>query len=570
MKNKTSRASRGDAQFYINRLNKHNILDKMILAAIIAIVFLFVLYPLLCIVKESMTGDGGFSLAAYESIFDKNLHLLKNSVFVALLSAVLSTALAVAAAFSVRFSYKRLGRALMGILLISMVSPPFISSLAYIQLFGRNGLISKGLLGLSLNPYGWVGVVIMQSLFFTSLNALLLIGMLERIDLSLLQASADLGATRGRTLYKVVLPLISPSLLICFLLSFIRSMADFGTPIVIGGRFETVATEIYMQIIGYSDLSKSSALNVLLLIPALAGFVLYRYLMRKNDKIFAGNNNKATGAEEDFRMKGISAAIIYLSAAVFFVTMILVYGSIFLNSFTKNMRGTLKFTTEYLEALFERNMDTFIRSVVYALIVAFVGTFIGILLSYYVERRRIRFGNFVDFVVTMPYMLPGSCFGIGYILAFNHEPLKLTGTALIVIANMIFKQMSITTKAVTASLAQISLNIDDAARDLGASKLRVFKDILLPNLKPAFATGFVNNFTSAMITAGSVIFLITPGQKIAVFTLFDSINTGKYGEASMISTFIILITVVINVIFYIGFSGERGKKKHVFGTKKSK
>ena len=271
--------------------------------------------------------------------------------------------------------------------------------------------------------------------------------MLERIDLSLLQASADLGATRGKTLYQVVLPLIRPSLLICFLMSFIRSMADFGTPIVIGGRFETVATEIYMQIIGYSNLQKSSALNVLLLIPAVVGFALYRYLMRKNDKIFAGNNNKASGAEEDFRLKGVSAVVIYGSSAIFFVTMILEYGSIFLNSFTKNMRGTLKFTTDYLHALLERNMDTFIRSIVYALIVALVGTFIGIFLSYYIERRRIRFGNFLDFIVTMPYMLPGSCFGIGYILAFNHEPLKLTGTALIVIANMIFKQMSITTKA---------------------------------------------------------------------------------------------------------------------------
>ena len=88
------------------------------------------------------------------------------------------------------------------------------------------------------------------------------------------------------------------------------------------------------------------------------------------------------------------------------------------------------------------------------------------------------------------------------------------------IINMIFKQLSITTKAVTASLTQISTNIDNAARDLGANKLLVFKDILLPNLKQAFATGFINNFTSAMTTAGAVIFLITPGKKIAVFTLF--------------------------------------------------
>ena len=563
MENKKSWASQSGARFY-------DILDKIILIILVGIVFLFILYPLLCIIKQSVLGEEGFSLAAYESIFGKNMSLLKNSVFVAILSALLSTVLSIAVAFSVRFTYRKLKGILMGILLISMVSPPFIASLAYIQLFGRNGLISKGLLGLSLNPYGWVGVVIMQSLFFTSLNALILIGMLERIDLSLLQASADLGATRGKTLCKVVLPLIRPSLLICFLLSFIHSMADFGTPIVIGGRFETVATEIYMQIIAYSNLQKSSALNVLLLIPAVVGFALYRYLMRKNDKIFAGNNNKASGAEEDFKLKGISGIVVYATSALFFVTMILEYGSIFLNSFSKNMRGTLKFTTDYLNALLERNMDTFIRSIVYALIVALVGTFIGMFLSYYIERRRIRFGNFLDFIVTMPYMLPGSCFGIGYILAFNHEPLKLTGTALIVIANMIFKQMSITTKAVTASLAQINLNMDDAARDLGANKLRVFWDVLFPNLKPAFVTGFVNNFTSAMITAGSVIFLITPGHKIAVFTLLDSINTGKYGEASMIATFIILITVLINVVFYVGFSGERGRKKRVSGIEKSK
>lgn len=189
-------------------------------------------------------------------------------------------------------------------------------------------------------------------------------------------------------------------------------------------------------------------------------------------------------------------------------------------------------------------MDTFIRSVEYALIVAIVGSMIGILLSYYIERRKIKFGGVLDFIITLPYMLPGSCFGIGYILAFNHEPLKLTGTAVIVILNMIYKQMSITTKASASSLLQISTELDAAARDLGANKFLVMKDVILPNVKQAFATGFINNFTSAMVTAGAVIFLVTPGQKIAVFTLFDCINTGRYGEASMIATFIIVITII--------------------------
>ena len=166
-------------------------------------------------------------------------------------------------------------------------------------------------------------------------------------------------------------------------------------------------------------------------------------------------------------------------------------------------------------------------------------------------------------------MLPGSCFGIGYILAFNHEPLKLTGTALIVILNMIYKQMSITTKAASSSLMQISTELDMAARDLGARRFQVMKDVIMPNLRQAFATGFINNFTSAMVTAGAVIFLITPSQKIAVFTLFDCINTGKYAEGSMIASFIIVITISVNLLFSFIVT-RKGRKKRVFRTEKRK
>lgn len=566
MKNKEPGKKRAsfkyDAHFY-------NILDYFILAVLIAGVLLFILYPLLCMIKQSFVGDAGFTTEVYQSIFSEHMKLVKNSTFVGLLTALFSTVLGLFVAISVWVAGNKAGKILESILLISMVSPPFVSSLAYIQLFGRNGLITKRMLGLSINPYGWVGVVVMQTMFFASLNALMIIGMLRKVDMSLVRASADLGASSGYTLWRIVVPLLRPILLSCFLLSFIRSVSDYGTPVVIGGRFETVSTEIYMQVIGFSRLDKSAALNVLILIPAVLVFAAYRYLMKKNERLISGNSNKTMESGDSYRVKGLSALLVWFGAAVFYVMMALVYGSIFLNSFTKNMRGKLKFTTEYLDALLERNMDTFIRSVEYALVVAIVGSLIGILLSYYIDRRKIRFGGLLDFIITMPYMLPGSCFGIGYILAFNHEPLKLTGTALIVILNMIYKQMSITTKAASSSLMQISTELDMAARDLGARRFQVMKDVVMPNLRQAFATGFINNFTSAMVTAGAVIFLITPGQKIAVFTLFDCINTGKYAEGSMIASFIIMITISVNLLFSFIVT-RKGRKKRVFRTEKRK
>lgn len=136
--------------------------------------------------------------------------------------------------------------------------------------------------------------------------------------MSLVRASFDLGASSGYTLWRIVVPLLKPVLLSCFLLSFIRSIADFGTPVVIGGRFETVSTEIYMQVIGYSRLDKSAALNVLLLIPTILVFILYRYLMQKNEKVISGNSNKTVEAGDTFRVRGLSAVIVWLGAGYLF------------------------------------------------------------------------------------------------------------------------------------------------------------------------------------------------------------------------------------------------------------
>lgn len=534
----------------------YNGLDFAILAVLLGAVAVFILYPLLCIVKNSLWIDGAFTLREYSSLFLKNGRLLRNSLFVALLSASGAMVLATAVALKVHFTGKKMKGLLMGLLLMTMVSPPFVSALAYIQLFGRRGLITHRLLGLSMNPYGWGGIVAMQSLSFVPLNALLLIGVLSKVDQNLIHASRDLGADPSNTLWRVILPLIRPAMLVCFLLSFIRSLSDFGTPMIIGGRFNVLAPEIYLQIIGYSNLPRASAMNMVILIPALIIFVFYRMLMRSS--MFMASDGKAGEPQAGFRLKGLANLVLIALSALFYGMMLLQYGSIFLGAFTKSIRGNLRFSLEHFEQLRMYNSSTLVRSVVYALIVAVAGTIFGMLLSYYIERRRIPLRNLTDFVATLPYMLPGTCFGIGYILAFNHPPLKLTGTAAIVILNMIFKQLPTITKTTSAALSQISVSMEQAARDLGAQKFHVIKDIVFPNLKNAFLVGFINNFTSAMTTVGAVIFLIHPGKKIAVFALFDAVNSGEYGLASLIAAFIIAVTLLVN----LGLTGimTRGRR----------
>lgn len=528
------------------------IADRLILLLLLGAVCLFILWPMLCILLRSLgDGEGGFSLAAYAEVWQRYRGNLWNSIFVGVLSSLLCTLFSTAAAVFIATRKGWVKIACMALLLITMVSPPFVSSLAYIQLYGRRGWITYRLLGLTWDPYNCWGVIWMQSISFVPLNALLLIGILTKLDTGSLQAARDLGAKPAAILLDIVLPLMGPGILVSLLLSFVRSLADYGTPVIIGGRFSTIASEIYLQLVGYSDLEKSSAMNMFLLLPAIAAFFLYRYLMGRSDKLSEGSRARQGRLELSLSRCGAVGIIIIAVSLLFFLMMILQYGCIFLSGFLKSTKGVYSFTLRNWEELWRLDTTTMVRSVVYALIVSLVGTLFAMLFAYYMERRKVPFHSFFDCLATLPYMLPGTCFGIGYILAFNHEPLKLTGTAVIVLANMLFKQLPTATKICSASLTQVPLSLEHSARDLGGGQLAVLRDVILPSLRSAFLSCFVYNFSSSMTTAGAIIFLINPGKKLAVFKLFDAVYTGDYAVASLIASVIIVIVLAVEGLAYL-------------------
>src|SRR5690606_5676070 len=104
----------------------------------------------------------------------------------------------------------------------TMISPPFLSFLAYIMLFGRRGFITHDILGLTLNTYGWQGIVLMQSLSSSSMNAFILTGIINRIDKDIIKSSLDLGANTSYTIRKIILPMMKPGILNVALLTFVR------------------------------------------------------------------------------------------------------------------------------------------------------------------------------------------------------------------------------------------------------------------------------------------------------------------------------------------------------------
>lgn len=519
------------------------VLFSLFIMLLILPILLFIVYPIFLLFWKAFQVENPgqyFQEIAlrYKTAF---FHSIESSFY----SAVISTVLAFFLSYGIRSTGKWQKRIALVLLSMSMVSPPFISSLSFITLYGRRGLITYRLLGLSFDPYHKWGVILMQSIHFACMNTLFFTNALEDFDGKLYDNGRDLGANAFFVLKDILLPLLSPAILASFFLSFLRGLSDFGTPIIIGGRYSTLATEIYLQIIGFSDFSKAAAMNILLLLPAFLSFLLYRMSMKRADE-----RNKEQKGKTGLRLDSKHWMNIPIQFLLFFFLLfqLLQYASIFLYGFLRFNKKQIFFTWENMGSLFQYNLSTMGLSLLLAFAASVVGSFFAFLLAYLMERKMKRGKKLLDFALSLPYLLPGTCFGLAYILAFNKAPLKLTGTVWIMLFSLLFRQMPLGSRLASTALSQSPKNLELAARDLGAKPSLVFFQIVLPGILPSFFSSVYLQFSQGLTTAGAIIFLISAKYKVLVYTLFDAINRGDYAVASLISGIMILLSLAFSFL----------------------
>ena len=544
------------------------IADGLLLGAVLLGVALFILYPICSVVATSFFSGGVFTLDHYRDILSRgNLKLIQNSLWVAALSSALTTALAFCIALFAFASGSRVRTFVQNSLLLTMISPSFVSALAFITLFGRRGLITYGLLGLSLNPYGWQGIVILQTVSNVSFAALLLLTAFDTLDVRQIMASRDLGAGPSGTLLHVILPSVRSGILSVLFILFTMSLADFGTPIVIGGRYKVLATEAYLQVISTPNLGKASAISVLMVPSAVVAFYFYRKSLGKTGVTASSSVRSLSSSGYQLRFSRPIRALLFGATALFFVVMALKYGTILLSAVSNTSSGSIRFTLKYIEDLPRSQWSSFWRSIRYSAAAGAAASLLGILLSYYTHRRGLPGMKAVEFCASLPYIIPGTFFGLGYVAAFTHGPIALRGTAAIIIFNYVFRQVSVASKAANAAFTAIEEKQESAARDLGAGHAHIFFGILLPQLLPTFLTCFITVFTSSMTAVGAIVFLISPGKTMASTELFSSISNGRYGAGAVQAVCIIGVTMAVNLMAMSLLNHyhrvQKGEKGHV-------
>lgn len=538
----------------------------LILFALLAVgVLIFVLWPTVAILKESLYPDGHFSLMYYQDLIEKNRRLIGNSLFLGFWTTLFAVFMGLCCALYVTYTNYRGKKTVLAVLMMTLISPPFMSSLSYIMLFGRRGLISWKLLGLHWNPYGPHGIILMESIGLASIAAFLIMAVLKGTDRDLERASLDLGAGRLATMLNVTFPLARPGIVTAGLIVFVRSLSDFGTPIFIGGSYNVLATHAYTTAVGSYDLPKAAAISTLLLVPALIAFLIYRRLMAKNSLF----SIKPGGQEiSESRLPPMVGAVVCTVVWGYVIFEIVKYGTILSGAFVKTWGVDFSFTGRHLEALKLAKMGSLFRSLKYAVITAVAAGLMGVLMARYLGRAKGIFARTIDFVADLPFILPGPFFGISYLLAFNWMPEAVLASGFLIVTNCVYRQLSLGIKSGISVMGQINPELEDAVRDQGGSSFFALKDVTIPLMTPAFAISFINTFTFTMTTVGGIIFLITPYTKVMTAEMFEAIQSGNIGASSAMASVIVVVTMTVNLIFSrLVLGGKKREAQNVSSAK---
>ncbi|MBP2241787.1 iron(III) transport system permease protein [Cytobacillus eiseniae] len=544
---------------------------------------LFLLIPLLAVFLISFTNEpvniiGSFTdpailsssieklkainLDNYRQIFSNAGYLdsLKNSLSLALVVMVLVILICIPLAYGIARTNMPFKKTISALCTIPLIIPTFISAYAFIIMFGRAGWVTHfyellGGDGMLINPYSMTGIVLVQVFFFFPYALWPLVAAFKISDVTLEEASLNLGAKNWFTFIFVTFPLAIPGIISSALLIFTVSFSDFGTPIVLAPKdLNLMVVEAYREISGFFNWGGAAILTVIMIIVA-AFFFWLQHILTKGK-----NYGSVSGKPKQQKMVTNKVLTRSLSVYSFLIVLVplLALLSVLLQSVATTWGKDLLpsgYTLKHYQTIFSTSLGNIQNSVILAIGALVLSVIIAIFVSYFVVRQN---SAKMDFMTSIPLVVPGIAFGIALIQTFNVAPLQLTGTAILLIIAYTIRRLPYMVRSTMGAMRAIKQDIEEAAINLGATPLTAAITVIGPLLLPGIAAGSVLVFITVIKETSISILLAPPEWAPMSLAIFQNILRAEYYSAAAMSVILVALVLVLQ-----GLANYIGKKQRL-------
>ena len=535
-----------------------------VVTLVITLIFaLFLIYPLFSLLLSSFKDPltGSWSMTNFHRFFSRKYYYqgLIHSFQVTSCVTVLAIVIGVPMAYFMTF-YKVKFKALVEVLIIiSMLSPPFIGAYSWVLLCGRSGVVTtffREVLHINLPTiYVYSVILLVFNLKLYPFIFLYVSGALKKIDVALSEAAESLGCSTFKKVYTIIMPLILPTLMSGALLVFMNAMADFGTPMLIGEGYNVMPVLIYSEFVGEMGGSANfaAAMATIMIVITIALFLGQKYIVNK--KSFVMSSIRPVQPVELKGAKGkLMHAFIYAVVFLSIIPQITVIYTSFLK--TRGSMFVREFSFESYQAVFSRMGNAILNTYMYGLIAIVIIIFMGMFIAYISTRQKNFLTGVIDTITMFPYIIPGSVIGITLLLAFNSKPLLLSGTAAILVISFVIRRMPYTLRSSAAILYQISPSLEEASISLGCSPVKTFFKVTAVMMLPGVLSGAILSWITVINELSSSVILYTGTTRTMSVTIYTEVIRASYGTAAALST-ILTVTTVISLLIFFKATGGR-------------
>lgn len=557
--------------------------------ALMAAMLYFVVAPLFIMVRTTLTWQpqdarlttgvvpGAFTTFHYERVFSSEISNsmlwtpLKNTLIVAISVSALALAIGTVLAWLVVRTDLPGRRFMSSLLIIPYMLPSWTIALAWVVVFknerigGTLGFLqaATGIIPPDWLSYGPLPIVLTLAMHYYAFAFLLVSGALNTLDARLEESGEVLGARRWQVLRHITVPLILPSILSAFILTFSRSLGSFGTPAFLGNpvRYYMLSTTLFNNIQSRLQADGFVLCLVLIAISIVTVYVNQRAIgVRKSFVTIAGKGFTSTPVRLGALRKPILLLVcLFLVIVVFAPLLLLVYQTFMLHPNNYSLSNlTLHFWTGVGDMRIADGIEGILRSpdlwrstlnsVLLAVTTAGITALLGILLGYAVVKGRgTLLSRLVEQIAFLPFLMPSIAFGAIYLGMFARPigPIPaLYGTFWLLLVVSVAKNLPYSSRSGTAAMMQVGGELEDAALVAGSSWFGRFRQVILPLCTSGLVSGFLLTFITSMRELSLIILLVTPVTRTLPTLTFRYAEQGYHQPGDAITVVLVVIILV--------------------------
>ena len=526
-------------------------------AVIWAFLIVFVVFPLIRIFYDAFTNEAGQpTLINFVEFFTDSYYLRSfwKSMVLGAAAVCTTSVIGIAVAFLlVRYDFP--GRKLFSYLtMLPLILPPLVGVLGFVFIFGRAGTVNVLLLdwfGVEkpINfMYGMHGVLLVETVHLFPMMTLSVLDALSKVDPTLEEAAQGMGAKGWRRFRDITLPLTTPGYVSGALLVFIWTFADFVTPLVLGVQ-DLLAPQAYLNIVQFVDrriFRMGIVISALLVVLAIFFVLAARQYVALKDY-----SSLAYSKVERRRLDPVRRwmAVAYLSLLLFisFVPQV----GVLLAAIGRGWSLTpipLVYTLEFFRQVSIETPRFIVNSLVFSGLAVVLCLVIGVPMAWILARTRAPGRNTMDALTTLILAIPGTAIGIAYIRAFNYPlpwiDIPLTSMWIILPLVLAVRRLPYTVRGSYSSLLLVHRSMEEAAENVGASKLRTFRDITVPLVWKGILVGALFSFLTSIQEASATIFLTLGGWEMMPFGIFTFYIAGSQSQAAALGVILIAMCAI--------------------------